>query len=65
MAMGQYYLFTNKEAKTPDDFKGQKMRGSASFNPFLKALGVVPVTDGCYEVYGALQSRVIDAQFQV
>ncbi len=57
----QYYIFINKEIKNPKtDFQGLKMRSSAVYVPFLKALGAVPVTVATPEVYSALQSGIVD-----
>ena len=39
-----FYLWPNKEVKTLADLKGMKMRTSALYDRFMKALGIVPVT---------------------
>jgi len=58
---GQYFLFMNREIKNPKaDFKGLKMRSNNTFNPFLKALGAVPATVKQDEVFGAIQTGVVD-----
>lgn len=57
---GNYYLFLKFDVKDPKtDFKGKSMRGNNTFNPFLKALGAVPKVVGNREVYGALDSGVV------
>lgn len=57
---GKYYLFTQFPVSKPDDLKGHKLRGSNSFAPFLKALGVTPVFTPTGESYGALQTGTVE-----
>jgi TRAP-type transport system periplasmic protein len=58
---GQYYLFVNEEIKKPQtDFKGIKIRSNDTYNPFLLALGCVPATISQGELYGSLQTGVVD-----
>jgi C4-dicarboxylate-binding protein DctP len=53
---------SNKPIKTPDDFKGQKMRIQSSkvLEAQMRALGVLPQVMAFSEVYQALQTGVVD-----
>jgi TRAP-type C4-dicarboxylate transport system substrate-binding protein len=55
-----FHIFTNKAIKRPQELKGQKLRVSATYEPFAKALGAVPITMPGGEVYTALERGVID-----
>ena len=53
---------SNKPIKTPEDFKGQKMRIQSSkvLDAQMRALGVLPQVMAFSEVYQALQTGVVD-----
>ncbi len=55
-----FHLFTNKFVKRPQEMAGQKIRTSATYEPFVKALGAVPITLPGSEVYTALERGVVD-----
>lgn len=55
-----FQIFTNKSAKTLADLKGQKIRVSATYEPFVKQLGAVPVTMPGSDIYTALERGTID-----
>lgn len=55
-----YYLFTNKKVEKPAELKGQKLRSTSTYNPFVKALGATPASIDNAEVYSALEKKVID-----
>lgn len=55
-----FHLFTNKSVKRPQEMAGQKIRTSATYESFVKALGAVPVTLPGSEVYTALERGVVD-----
>lgn len=55
-----FHVFTNKAVKRPQELKGQKLRASATYEPFIKALGAVPITMPGGDVYTALERGVID-----
>ncbi|MGD9114742.1 MAG: hypothetical protein PVI77_20430, partial [Desulfobacterales bacterium] len=50
-----FYLWPKREVKTIDDLKGIKMRTSALYDRFMKALGIVPVTIPAGDTYTALE----------
>ncbi|MCK5164345.1 MAG: TRAP transporter substrate-binding protein DctP [Desulfobacula sp.] len=55
-----FQIFTNKYAKNLGDLKGQKIRVSATYEPFVKRLGAVPVTMPGSDIYTALERGTID-----
>jgi len=55
-----FQIFTNKSAATLNDLKGQKIRVSATYEPFVKQLGAVPVTMPGSDIYTALERGTID-----
>lgn len=55
-----FHVFTNKAVKRPQELAGQKIRVSATYEPFIKALGAAPVTLPGGEVYTALERGTID-----
>jgi len=55
-----YYLYTNKYPETPWDLAGQKMRSVPTYEPFMKALGIKPVTMPGGEIYIALERGTVD-----
>ena len=54
-----FYLWPKKEVKTLDDLKGIKMRTSALYDRFMKALGIVPVTISAGDTYTALERGTV------
>ena len=55
-----FNIFTNKAVKRPKELKGQKIRVSATYEPFVKTLGAVPVTLPGSDIYTALERGTID-----
>jgi len=55
-----FHIFTNKSVKRPQEMAGQKIRTSATYEPFVRALGAVPITLPGSEVYTALERGVVD-----
>ncbi len=55
-----FHLFTNKPVKRPQELAGQKIRTSATYEPFVRVLGAVPITLPGAEVYTALERGVVD-----
>lgn len=55
-----FHVFTNKRIKRPQELPGQKIRVSATYEPFIKAIGAVPVTLPGGEVYTALERGTVD-----
>jgi TRAP-type C4-dicarboxylate transport system substrate-binding protein len=55
-----FQVYTNKVVKRPQELKGQKLWVSATYEPFIKAIGAVPITMPGGEVYTALERGVID-----
>lgn len=55
-----FHIFTNKPVKRPQEIAGQKIRTSATYEPFVKALGAVPITLPGSDVYTALERGVVD-----
>jgi TRAP-type C4-dicarboxylate transport system substrate-binding protein len=55
-----FQIFTNKAVKRPQELKGQKIRVSATYEPFVKKLGAVPVTMPGSDIYTALERGTID-----
>jgi len=55
-----FHVFTNKPVKKPQEMAGQKIRTSATYEPFVKALGAVPITLPGSEVYTALERGVVE-----
>ena len=55
-------MFANKPLRTPDDFKGLKMRIQSSkvLDAQMRAFGAIPQVMTFAEVYQALQSGVVD-----
>ena len=54
-----FYLWPKKDVKTLDDLKGIKMRTSALYDRFMKALGIVPVTISAGDTYTALERGTV------
>lgn len=55
-----FQIFTNKAVQNPQELKGQKIRVSATYEPFVKKLGAIPVTIPGGEIYTALERGTID-----
>lgn len=55
-----FQIFTNKAVARPRELTGQKIRVSATYEPFVKKLGAVPVTIPGGEIYTALERGTID-----
>ncbi len=55
-----FQIFTNKPVKRPQELEGQKIRVSATYEPFVKKLGAVPVTLPGSDIYTALERGTID-----
>lgn len=55
-----YTTFKPKQStKTGLDLKGHKMRSTATYRPFLSAMGAIPVTMAAAEMYTGLQRGVV------
>jgi TRAP-type C4-dicarboxylate transport system substrate-binding protein len=54
-----FYLWPKEDVKTLDDLKGIKMRTSALYDRFMKALGIVPVTISAGDTYTALERGTV------
>ena len=55
-----YTTFKPKEStKTGLDLSGHKMRSTATYRPFLSAMGAIPVTMAAAEMYTGLQRGVV------
>ncbi len=59
MLWAPFYLWPKKNVKTLDDLKGMKMRTSALYDRFMKALGIVPVTISAGDTYTALERGTV------
>ena len=55
-----FKVFCNKKVEKVDDFKGMKIRVMPLYIPFMKALGVTPVTVEPTEIYTAMERGVVD-----
>jgi len=55
-----FQLYTNKEVKTVDDFKGLKIRVMPLYIPFMKALGAAPVMIPPPDIYTSMERGVVD-----
>ena len=55
-----YTTFKPREsAKTGLDLSGRKMRSTATYNPFFKAMGAIPINMAAAEMYTGLQRGVV------
>ncbi len=59
-----FYLALNKKVASPQELGGLKVRSSSTYNPFVKALGAVPVKMHSGEVYLAMERGVVDGYIQ-
>ena len=59
---GYRHFFTNKEVRTPDDLKGQRIRTPPApiWQESVRALGASPVAMAFGEMYPGLQQKAID-----
>ena len=57
---GAFYLWLKDPVKTPGDLKGRKLRTTALYDRFMKAMGAVPVTINVPEVYTALKRGTVE-----
>jgi TRAP-type C4-dicarboxylate transport system substrate-binding protein len=55
-----FYLWSKKPVENMDGLKGLKMRTSALYDRFMKALGIVPVTISSSDTYTALERGTVD-----
>ncbi len=55
-----FNVFTNKEIERPQGLKGQKIRVSGTYEPFVKEIGAAPVTMPGSDIYTALERGTID-----
>ncbi len=55
-----FQLYTVKKVTSPDQIKGLRIRSSAMYIDFLKALGANPVVTKPGDVYQALERGVVD-----
>jgi len=56
----QFQLYTIKPVKTLSDLKGLRIRTSAMYIDFIKALGAIPVDIKPGDVYQSLERNVVD-----
>jgi TRAP-type C4-dicarboxylate transport system substrate-binding protein len=57
---GPMVIFTNDPIKSPDDFKGKKLRIFPAIIPFVKSLGAIPVRMKMGDIYSAMDRGVVD-----
>jgi len=57
---GLFYIFLNKKVAKPQELAGVKLAAEMTADPFMKALGIVPVTITDPEIYTAMERGVID-----
>ena len=55
-----FYIFTNKEVRSLDDFEGLRLRTTNTVKAFFEALGAQPMQIGRGEIYTALERGVAD-----
>jgi TRAP-type C4-dicarboxylate transport system substrate-binding protein len=58
---GIFWLFTNKKAEKPEDFKGMKIGASPSFHGYTKGLGAINTTIQIRDYYTAMERGIVDA----
>lgn len=59
-ALVPYQLFTNVAIGSLSDFKGLRMRSSATYKAMLVALGASPVSISASELHSAVQRNIVD-----
>lgn len=57
---GPFYLWLKNPVETPKDLKGRKLRTTALYDRFMKAVGAVPVTISMPETYTALERGTVE-----
>ena len=57
---GNFYIWLKDPVKTLDGLKGKKVRTTALYDRFMKAIGIVPVTVNVPEVYTALKRGTVE-----
>lgn len=55
-----FQLYLNKKVSTPADLKGLRIRSSAMYIDFLKALGAIPIVTKPGDIYQSLERGVVD-----
>lgn len=55
-----FYVFTNVNAKSPEELAGKKIRVFPAISPFIKSLGASPALMSPNDIYIALERGVID-----
>jgi TRAP-type C4-dicarboxylate transport system substrate-binding protein len=56
-----FFFFSKQPIRKIADFKGMKVRSHAGYDPFVKALGSVPVHMDIKEIYPGLERGVVQA----
>ena len=59
-ALTPYVYHCKEELRTPEDFKGKRVRGVAAYGDLAKALGAVPINVSPDEAYEALDRGILD-----
>ena len=59
-----FYMAISKKVASPQGLRGLKIRGSSTYNAFIKALGAVPVKMHSGEIYLAMERGVVDGYIQ-
>jgi TRAP-type C4-dicarboxylate transport system substrate-binding protein len=54
-----FYLWLKEPVKTPGELRGSRLRSTALYDRFMKALGAVPVTISVAGTYDALRQGVV------
>ena len=57
---GPFYLWLKDPVRTPRDLKGRKLRTTALYDRFMKALEAIPVTISMPETYTALERGTVE-----
>ena len=55
-----YYLWTNEEINTLEDFKGLKIRSNPFYRSIINELGATPVNVSAGDVYTSLERNLVD-----
>lgn len=56
-----FNMFTNLNTNGPYDLSGLKFRSGRIYEPFMRELGIVPVSTSIGEAYSALERGLVDA----
>jgi len=59
-SLSPFRVYCNKKIEKIADFKGMKMRVNPLYIPFMKALGVAPVSAPPTEIYTLLERKVVE-----